>query len=180
MQLISNSGCASMGYDIPGALGAAIANPAARVICLAGDGSGMMNIQELQTIAGLDLNVLVFILNNDGYLSIKQTQRNFFGREAGSSTSSGLTFPNFEKVGSAFGLFSISIEKESWKQKLSKFMEAKGPRLCNVSLDLTQEFEPRLKSKMVDGVITTPELDDMYPFLGQKELNQVRNSAQNI
>lgn len=180
MQLISNSGCASMGYDIPGALGAAAANPEARVVCLAGDGSGMMNIQELQTIAGLGLNVLVFILNNDGYLSIKQTQRNFFGREAGSSTASGLTFPDFEKVGNAFGFSSVTIGKDSWKEKLAEFMVGSGPKLCNVSLDLIQEFEPRLKSKMVDGVITTPELDDMYPFIDPDELNKVRASALNL
>lgn len=180
MQLISNSGCASMGYDIPGALGAAVANPEARVICLAGDGSGMMNIQELQTIAGLGLNVMVFILNNDGYLSIKQTQRNFFGREAGSSTVSGLTFPDFEQVGNAFGFSSATIGKDSWQAKLAKFMQGSGPTLCNVSLDLIQEFEPRLKSKMVDGVITTPELDDMYPFIEPDELNNVRASALNL
>lgn len=169
-----------MGYDIPGALGAAVANPEARVICLAGDGSSMMNIQELQTIAGLGLNVLVFILNNDGYLSIKQTQRNFFGREAGSSTASGLTFPDFEKVGNAFGFSSVTIDKNSWKAKLAKFMQGSGPKLCNVSLDLIQEFEPRLKSKMVAGVITTPELDDMYPFIDPDELNEVRASALNL
>lgn len=180
MQLISNSGCASMGYDIPGALGAAAAKSGARVICLAGDGSGMMNIQELQTIAGLGLNVLVFILNNDGYLSIKQTQRNFFGREAGSSTVSGLTFPDFEQVGKAFGFSSVTIAKDAWQEKLAKFMQGSGPKLCNVSLDLIQEFEPRLKSKMVDGVITTPELDDMYPFIDPNELNKVRESALNL
>lgn len=180
MQLISNSGCASMGYDIPGALGAATAKPDARVICLAGDGSAMMNIQELQTIAGLGLNVLVFILNNDGYLSIKQTQRNFFGREAGSSTASGLTFPDFEQVGKAFGFSSVTIGKDVWQEKLANFMEGSGAKLCNVSLDLIQEFEPRLKSKMIDGVITTPELDDMYPFLDPNELNKVRESALNL
>lgn len=180
MQLISNSGCASMGYDIPGALGAAAAKPKSRVICLAGDGSGMMNIQELQTISGLGCNVLVFILNNDGYLSIKQTQRNFFGREAGSSTGSGLTFPDFERVGNAFGFASVTLGKDSWQEKLEKFLEGSGPKLCNVSLDLIQEFEPRLKSKMVDGEITTPELDDMYPFIEPSELNKVRESALNL
>ena len=180
MQLISNSGCASMGYDIPGALGAAAANPDARVICLAGDGSSMMNIQELQTIAGLRLNVLVFILNNDGYLSIKQTQRNFFGREAGSSSASGLTFPDFEKLGSAFGFASVTITKDSWKDKLKRFIQGRGPSLANVSLDLTQEFEPRLKSRLIGEMITTPELDDMYPFIDPNELNKIRASALNL
>lgn len=180
MRLFSNSGSASMGYDIPAALGAAVANPEARIICLAGDGSSMMNIQELETISGLDLNVLVFILNNDGYLSIKQTQRNFFKREAGSSSQSGLSFPNFKKLGEAFGFKSIDLKKEGWKEGLKEFLNSHGPSLCNTFLDLHQEFEPRLKSKMVDGVISTPELDDMHPFLDPQELASVRESALKI
>ncbi len=169
-----------MGYDIPAALGAAIANPEARIICLAGDGSSMMNIQELETISSLDLNVLVFILNNDGYLSIKQTQRNFFKREAGSSSQSGLSFPDFKKLGEAFSFRSIDLKKARWKERLKEFLNAPGPSLCNTFLDLYQEFEPRLKSKMVDGVISTPELDDMHPFLDSQELAAVRESALKI
>ena len=180
MRLFSNSGSASMGYDIPAALGAAIANPGARVICLAGDGSSMMNIQELETISNLHLNVLIFILNNDGYLSIKQTQRNFFKREVGSSSKSGLSFPDFKKLGDAFSFYSIDLKKENWKDVLRQHMNVQGPSLCNTYLDLNQEFEPRLKSKMVEGVISTPELDDMHPFLDAKELSGVRNSAFNI
>lgn len=180
MRLFSNSGSASMGYDIPAALGAAIANPKARIICLAGDGSSMMNIQELETISGLNLNVLVFILNNDGYLSIKQTQRNFFKREAGSSSQSGLSFPDFKKLGEAFSFRSIDLRKEGWKEKLKSFLSLPGPSLCNTFLDLHQEFEPRLKSKIVDGIISTPELDDMHPFLDPKILASVRESALKI
>ena len=86
-----------MGYDLPAAIGCAIAAPERRVICLAGDGSVMMNIQDLITIKNHKLNVSIFLLENDGYLSIKQTQKNFFGRENGSSSSSGLCpkFPIF-------------------------------------------------------------------------------------
>ena len=180
MRLFSNSGSASMGYDIPAALGAAVANPKARIICLAGDGSSMMNIQELETISNLGLNVLVFILNNDGYLSIKQTQRNFFKREAGSSSQSGLSFPDFQKLGEAFSFRSIELKKENWKNRLADFMGVAGPSLCNTFLDLHQEFEPRLKSKMVDGVISTPELDDMHPFMDPTEIASIRASATNI
>jgi acetolactate synthase-1/2/3 large subunit len=180
MRLFSNSGSASMGYDIPAALGAAIANADARIICLAGDGSSMMNIQELETISHLNLNILVFILNNDGYLSIKQTQRNFFKREAGSSSQSGLSFPDFQKLGEAFSFRSIELKKENWKKRLAEFMSQNGPSLCNTYLDLHQEFEPRLKSKMVDGVISTPELDDMHPFLSPEEITSIRASALKI
>ncbi len=180
MRLFSNSGSASMGYDIPAALGAAIANPGARIVCLAGDGSSMMNIQELETISNLNLNVIVFILNNDGYLSIKQTQRNFFKREAGSSSQSGLSFPDFKQLGEVFGFRSIDLKKPNWQAELATFMQQPGPSLCNAYLDIYQEFEPILKSKMVDGIITTPELDDMHPFMGPEQLKQIRDSARNI
>jgi acetolactate synthase I/II/III large subunit len=180
MRLFSNSGSASMGYDIPAALGAAIANPGARIVCLAGDGSSMMNIQELETISNLNLNVIVFILNNDGYLSIKQTQRNFFKREAGSSSQSGLSFPDFKQLGEVFGFRSIDLKKTNWQAELATFMQQPGPSLCNAYLDIYQEFEPRLKSKMVDGIITTPELDDMHPFMDPAQLKQIRDSARNI
>ncbi len=181
MRLISNSGSASMGFDIPGALGAITARPNARVICLAGDGSGMMNLQELQTLRATGANVKVFILNNDGYLSIKQTQRNFFGREAGASSSSGLTFPNFVAVGRAFGFENaIGLTGTGWQAALSKVMNESGPSFCDVELDLVQEFEPRLKSKMLNGTITTPELEDMHPFLPESEVRAVRESALKI
>src|SRR5262249_15789421 len=130
MRMISNLGSASMGYDIPAAVGAAVARSEARGICLAGDGRSMLNVQGLQTIKTLGLNVLVFILSNDGYLSIKQTQRNFFGREAGSSSTSGLTFPDFRKLGEAFGLRSFSLGKEDWECRLKEILEIPGPSLC--------------------------------------------------
>jgi len=177
VRMFSNSGSASMGYDLPAAIGAAVARPDARVVCLAGDGSLMMNIQELQTISSLRLRIKICVLDNDGYLSIKQTQRNFFGRENGSSPASGLTFPNFRKVALAFGLPTIELDPSSWRHQLAEFLREDGPGLCVVPLDIAQEFEPRLKSRMVDGVIQTPELDDMYPFLCADELEAVRYSA---
>ena len=180
MRLISNSGAASMGHDIPAALGAAVAAPGRRIVCLAGDGSAMMNIQELQTIAQLKADIKIFILDNDGYLSIKQTQKNFFGAEAGSSPASGISFPDFVKVGRAFGLSAVRIGKSRWKSKLTDFLRLSGPCLAQIELDLIQEFEPRLKSKMVDGVITTPELDDMHPFLPPEEIERIRFEASQI
>src|SRR5208282_833238 len=103
-RLYHNSGSAPMGYDIPGALGAAIAlGGKQRVICLAGDGSIMMNLQELETIRGLRLPVKIFILNNRGYHSIRQTQANFFADNiVGCGTDSGLSFPDFAKIADAF------------------------------------------------------------------------------
>lgn len=177
MRLFSNSGCASMGYDLPGALGAAVASPGSRVICLAGDGSVMMNVQELQTIRTLGLRIKIFVLDNGGYLSIKQTQRNFFGRESGTSPASGLEFPDFRAVGAAFGLESTRLTRDGWRGEVDSFLARPGPGLCVVPLDQDQEFMPRLKSRMVDGIIHTPELEDMFPFLERSELDAVRDSA---
>ena len=174
VRYIANSGSASMGYDLPAAIGAAIACPKKKIICLAGDGSIMLNLQELQTIKNLNLNVLIFLINNDGYLSIKQTQKNFFNKEFGSSSKSNLTFPNFVKVGKSFGIKSVNLNLKNWKLKLNNILKnKKGPILINVSVDLIQEFEPRLKSKRVGQKIFTPSLEDMYPFLNKSIENKI-------
>jgi acetolactate synthase-1/2/3 large subunit len=180
-RLFSNSGSASMGYDLPAAIGSSIAAPDRPIICLAGDGSLMMNLQELSTLAGSNLNVGVVVLNNGGYLSIKQTQKNFFGRENGSSPSSGVYFPSFSKVAEAFGLkvWNASLDS-SWEEQISNFISSSGPRVLVAELDQSQEFEPRLKSRQVGNQIQTPELDDMYPHLSDEVLESVRLSAAEI
>jgi acetolactate synthase-1/2/3 large subunit len=181
MRLFSNSGSASMGYDLPASLGAAIADPSRKVVCLAGDGSIMMNIQELETLANWNADVLVIVLDNDGYLSIKQTQQNFFGHDHGASPKSGITFPDFEKIASAFGVVSHKLNPAGdWKSELKKFINMSGPRLVVAPLEVSQEFIPRLKSKMVNGTIQTPELDDMFPHIEESELENIRNSAKKV
>ena len=173
MNMFSNSGCASMGYDLPAALGAAVADRKRPVICFAGDGSIMMNLQELQTLSTSGLNIVVVILDNGGYLSIKQTQTNFFGRFHGSNSASGVTFPDFVKVASSFGLPADELDPENWRSQLLRLLTLDGPRVIVAKLDQEQEFEPRLKSKMVDGIIKTPALEDMYPHLDNTELSQI-------
>jgi acetolactate synthase-1/2/3 large subunit len=181
MRLFSNSGSASMGYDLPASLGAAVADPTRKVVCLAGDGSIMMNIQELETLANWNADVLVIVLDNDGYLSIKQVQQNFFGHDHGASPKSGVTFPDFEKVASAFGVNSHKLDPAGdWKTDLKNFINMSGPRLLVAPLEVSQEFIPRLKSKMVNGTIQTPELDDMFPHIDELELENLRNSAKNL
>ena len=177
MEMFSNSGCASMGYDLPASIGAAFAAPERQVICFAGDGSIMMNLQELQTLKASNLNILVVILDNGGYLSIKQTQSNFFGRFHGSNRDSGITFPDFARVAKSFDLLTLELSPSLWREQLADFMRQNQPRVLVAKLDIEQEFEPRLKSKMIGGVIQTPKLEDMYPHIDSKTLDAIMEAA---
>jgi acetolactate synthase-1/2/3 large subunit len=174
MRLFHNSGCASMGYDLPAAIGAAEALPEKkRIICLAGDGSIMMNLQELQIISGRSLPVKIFILNNSGYHSIRQTQGNFFPDNiVGCGTDSGLSFPDFGKVAAAFGLpFERCSSHADLGNSIRATLEHEGPAICEVLLDLSQSFAPKLSSrKLDDGRMVTAPLEDMAPFLSREEL----------
>ena len=171
-RLISNSGAASMGYDLPAAIGVAAARNA-RTICIAGEGSIQMNVQELQTVVGCNLPVKIFVLNNGGYLSIRQTQTGFFkGRKIGESPETGVTFPEMRRVGEAYGIPSFTISKIDDLATVRRELETTGPTIFDVYLDPAQEFEPRLRSRILaDGKILTPNLEDMYPFLSPEELS---------
>lgn len=178
LRLFSNSGSASMGYDLPAAIGAYYGALAQRghqdrVICLAGDGSIMMNLQELQTVAHHQVPIKIFVLDNQGYLSIRTSQRNFFGRVCGESPENGVSFPDFIAVAAAFGLQSCTLDLADVSGHLTHILNSPAPILCRVLLDGTQGFEPRLSSrKLDDGTIVTPPLEDMFPFLDRQELAQ--------
>jgi len=184
-RLFSNSGSASMGYDLPAALGAATAAAAAqgkrRVICFAGDGSLQMNIQELQTLKTTGLDLIVIVLNNRGYLSIWQTHENFFGRVVGATPESGVEFPDFTAVARAYGLRAERVATEADLPQLDALLQGGGPLLIDLHVDPRQEFAPRTKSRVdAQGQFVTPELDDMHPFLAAAELQRVREEAQRI
>jgi acetolactate synthase-1/2/3 large subunit len=169
-RIFTNAGSASMGYDLPAAIGAAIAEPAKRVICLAGDGSVMLNIQELQTVAHHRLHLKVIVLNNGGYLSIRSTQKNFFNHLVGEGPESGVSFPDFVRLGEAFGLPSVRLEGPDFETRLAEFLQTPGPGLLDVILDREQGFEPKLSSRQLpDGRMVTANLEDMAPFLDREE-----------
>ncbi|MDQ2764515.1 MAG: thiamine pyrophosphate-binding protein, partial [Pseudomonadota bacterium] len=172
-RLFSNSGSASMGYDIPAAIGAFHARPGARrIVCIAGDGSVMMNLQELQTIAGARLPVKLFVLNNDGYHSIRQTQQNYFPDNiVGCGPESGVTFPDFQKIGAAFGFPARRVAcHHGMAETIAAVLAADGPQLCEVMLDKAQAFSPKLSSrKLEDGRMVTSALEDLAPFLSREE-----------
>ena len=178
MRMFSNGGSASMGYDLPAAIGASQGS-VNEIICFAGDGSLMMNIQELQTLSHLKPNLKLFILDNGGYLSIKQTQENFFGRKHGSEETSGLSFPDFSAVAQAFNLKVVTLDPKNWKLQIDAVLIEPGPLVVVAKLDRNQEFEPRIKSRVADGQISTPEIDDMYPHLSSDTLEKIRLSANN-
>lgn len=170
-RLFSNSGSASMGYDLPAALGAAVAREGKRIICLAGDGSMQLNIQEMQTIVHYQLPVKIFVLNNNGYLSIRFSQKGFFGVTIGESPASGVSFPDMTMIARAYGIPSTKIDMQDFAPFIQKALETSGPVLCDVVLDPDQGFEPRQSSRQLpDGRIVSAPLEDMYPFLDRKEL----------
>ena len=174
-RLWTNSGCASMGYDLPAAIGACMAVDGEPVVCLAGDGSIMMNLQELQTIVGMGLPIKIFTLNNSGYVSIFQTHRNFFnGREIGAGPKSGVSLPNFERLSHGFGLSYVKIESHATMVAgIVQVMASEGPCLCEVVVDPDQMFAPKLASRQLpDGRMESASLEDMAPFLPRDEFAQ--------
>ena len=173
-RLFTNSGSASMGYDLPAAIGACFGRQKQRVICLAGDGSIQMNLQELQTIATHNLPIKIFILNNGGYHSIRQTQKNFFPDNiVGCGEESGLGFPDFEKLSAVYGFpYYAASNHSTLAEQIQKALNEIGPSICEIFLDLNQQFAPKLSSKKLpDGRMITAPLEDMAPFLSREELS---------
>ena len=173
-RVLANSGSASMGYDLPAAVGSSIANKHKRIICITGDGSIMMNLQELATINYKKLPIKIFILNNDGYHSIRQTQKNFFPDNiVGTSKKDGIGFPDFIKIGKAFNIKSYQINNlRDFKKIFNKgHFNNNKPAIYVLKVEKKQEFYPKLKSRIgSNGKIITPELHDMWPFLSNKEI----------
>jgi acetolactate synthase-1/2/3 large subunit len=170
-RMFTNSGCAAMGYGFPAAIGAAVSDNRRRTICIDGDGSVMMNLQELATVAYNNLKLKLIILNNNGYLSIRQTQTNLFEPPfVGIDSESGICFPDFRKLADAFGIKYFRIENESeCDAVLKEVLETEGACICETVVDPTQNFEPKAASKVLpDGSIVSPSLDDMKPFLDRK------------
>jgi acetolactate synthase-1/2/3 large subunit len=179
-RLYTNSGCASMGYDLPAAIGAYYASGARRIICLAGDGSIMMNLQELQTIAGLNLPIKIFVLNNDGYHSIRQAQQNYFSDNiVGCGPDSGLTFPDYRRLAAGFGLAASGVDThDDLPGAIREALAGDSPHVCEVMLDKEQQFAPKLSSRRLeDGTMVSSALEDMAPFLPRDEFEEAMTTS---
>lgn len=173
----NNSAIASMGYGLPAAIGACIGGDRRTVICLEGDGSIMMNLQELQTIITNRLPVKIFLINNAGYHSIRITQNNLFAERSkvGIGPESGdLSFPDFRKIAAAFGYPYFSARSNAeMKEVVREALNADGAVFCEIFTSVEQVWEPKSSAKRLpDGSFVSPPLEDLAPFLPREELKR--------
>lgn len=167
-RVIVSGSLGTMGYALPAATGISLADPEHIVICITGDGSLQTNIHELAVIQHNQLNVKIFILNNSGYVSIHNTQANFFGgHTAGVGMDTGLAFPNLKKLAEAYHLkYMTTSSLDCLEATISEALSFTGPILCEIHADKRQEIIPTVSSKkMADGKMVSKPLDDMYPFM---------------
>ncbi len=173
----NNSAVASMGYGLPAAIGTCVSGDNRTTICLEGDGSIMMNLQELQTILTNKLPIKVFLINNNGYHSIRLTQTNLFSHhcKVGIGEESGdLSFPKFELLAKAFGYPYLSAHSNAeMKQAVDTALAMDGPVFCEIFTDTQQVWEPKSSTKRLeDGTLVSPPLEDLAPFLPREELEK--------
>lgn len=174
-RFIINSAIASMGYDLPAAIGACIAKGCEDCICITGDGSIQMNIQELQTIIFNKLPIKIFIINNNGYQSIRITQTNIFNKTffGIGPESNDISFPDMEKIAYAYGYPYYKITSNSQMVLLTEILSKKGYLMCEIFVNSNQFFEPKSATKKLeDGSLYSPPLEDLAPFLDRKELKR--------
>ena len=167
-----------MGFGLPGAIGAHFADTEKQLICLNTDGGMMLNLQELQVVAEHQIPLKLFVFNNDGYSMIKISQHNLFeSRITGSSSSSGISFPSFEKISSAFEMKYFRIKN---LDQLNKAMDihanSKDAVLFEIIMDPEQKYLPRLAtSKLAAGTLVSPPLEDLDPLLPVEKLKALLN-----
>lgn len=176
-RFITQAAIASMGYDLPAAIGicAAVKDNPQDVILLTGDGSIQMNLQELQTVIHHRMPIKIFLINNGGYHSIRQTQKNFFGEPLVGigADSHDLSFPDMEKLAAAYGYPYIAARHNSeLGHAIETTLAADGPAICEVYVSTDQIFEPKSSAKRLpDGTMMSPPLEDLSPFLPEDEMD---------
>lgn len=171
-RFIINSAIASMGYDLPAAIGACVAEGGRELVCLSGDGSIQMNLQELQTIRTNKLPIKIFVINNNGYHSIRQTQTNFFGEPyvGIGPQSHDLEFPDLEKIAYAYDYPFFRCESnDTLTETISSVFATEGAVICEIIVSTDQNFEPKSATKRLeDGTLVSPPLEDLAPFLDRE------------
>lgn len=175
-RIVLNNGCAQMGYGLPAAIGAAFASgKKKRIICFEGDGSLQLNIHELQVMKHHNLPIKLFVYSNDGYLSIRNTQNNLFGgKHVASGAESGVSCPDFVRLGKAYGLETERIYNHvDMEKKIQSVLASSGPILCDINAVRNLMLSPKLISKKLpNGQFVSPPLEDMGPFLPREEFEK--------
>jgi acetolactate synthase-1/2/3 large subunit len=174
-RLFTSSACCSMGFGLPGAIGAYFADPSKDIILIAGDGGLQMNIQELQTIIHNKIPLKIFLLNNNGYLAISLMQDNLFkGKYIGSNPDSGVSNPNFTKLADAYGFKTYILNNNTeLENKIDEILNTEGPVLCEIMMIENQLLIPRVQSsKDSNGKIISNSLENMFPYLSDDEMKE--------
>lgn len=169
-------GLASMGYDVPACIGSCIASGKKRTICITGDGSIAMNMQELEVIKRLELPIKIFVTDNKGYSMIFASQKNNFeGHLTGCTKENGLTLPDMGRIAQAFGIHAMHIEnREELTDVVKEVFDFDGPVVCTVNADIAQQILPRQTNYMrEDGQMASRPLEDMTPLIDREELKRV-------
>jgi len=170
-RIFHSRGLGSMGFGLPASIGACLASGRKRTICVEGDGGFQLNIQELETVARLNLPIKFFVINNQGYASIRAMQQNYFKNFTASNASSGLTLPDLVKVASAYNIKAIRIsDNTDLRDQIKNVLQFPGPVVCDVEVLSDEIRAPRLSSMQgPDGSMISKPLEDMWPFLDREE-----------
>ncbi len=174
-KLYTNSGHAPMGWGLPAAIGASYAKNKKKVICLTGEGGLQMNIQELATVMHNKLPIKLFIYNNGGYLTIKQTQQlGFNNRIMGSNKKSGISFPDYRKIADSHKMkYFLLKDTKNLKKDLKKILNSQAPVITEILLDDEQEQMPKaINKRLPNGKVVATKFEDLYPFLSVNELKE--------
>ena len=170
-RVFHNKGTGAMGFGLPSSIGACLGSGGRRVVCVDGDGGLQFNVQELETIRRLQLPIKLFVVNNDGYVSIRQSQSNHFLRLTGSDEASGMSLPDMRRVARAYGLATARISgRRGVRGAVRRVLATAGPVLCEVVVAANEERMPRVQAFVrSDGSVVSKPLEDMWPYLNDEE-----------
>jgi acetolactate synthase-1/2/3 large subunit len=175
VRVFANQGCAAMGYDLPAAIGAVVSNQKGKTILITGDGSIQMNIQELQTLITYRLPLKIFVLENEGYLAIKTTQKSFFDSHfMGSNPKNGVICPDMERISKAYEIPFLRTNQENGLiDTIQQALNIDGPVICEIKMHPEQTLFPKSASFMdEDGKMTSAPLEKLAPFLSDEIQDQ--------
>ena len=180
-RLFTSSGLAAMGFGLPGAIGAFFAAKNDPIICITGDGGLMFNMQELQTVSNYKIPMKIFVIENQGYLTMKLMQKKNFNRYVGSTKNSGITFPDLKDTSRAFNLKYFKLNSKNINNQIPNILKYKKSAIIEVNMPPEQPLIPRTQNRLnKDGTFISPRLDDLYPHLSESELNNEREKAKRI